>query len=64
MTEKAPAFQWYPKDYLSDLNVVVMTLEEEGAYRRLMDYCWLHGSIPDDMAALGAMCKNTDSTMK
>ena len=55
---KAPAFQWYPKDYLTDENVVLMTLEEEGAYRRLMDYCWLQGSLPNDMKALAAMCKN------
>lgn len=57
MAEKRPAFQWYPKDYLTDERVVPMTLEEEGAYRRLMDYCWLHGSLPNDMARLAAMCK-------
>jgi uncharacterized protein YdaU (DUF1376 family) len=55
---KAPAFMWYPKDYLTDEHTVVMTLEEEGAYRRLLDHCWLQGSIPDDMQALARMCKN------
>ena len=54
---KAPAYLWYPKDYLADANTVLMTLEQEGAYRRLMDYCWLEGSIPDDMEELGRLCK-------
>lgn len=65
MIDKSPAFQWYPKDYLTDENVMVMTLEEEGAYRRLMDHCWLQGSIPNDMRSLAALCKNiTTSRMK
>jgi uncharacterized protein YdaU (DUF1376 family) len=25
-----------------------MSLAEEGAYRRLLDFCWLNGSIPND----------------
>lgn len=52
---KSPAFQWYPKDYLSSGRVAVMTLEEEGAYRRALDFCWLDGSIPSDPAALAMM---------
>ena len=60
MTDKRPSFQWYPKDYLSDENVALMSLEEEGAYRRLMDFCWLQGSIPGDMESLGKLCKNVD----
>lgn len=47
-TEKAPAFQFYPQDYLSSSRVAVMTLEEEGAYIRLLCYCWTMGSIPKD----------------
>ena len=54
---KSPAYQWYPKDYLADVHTTLMTLEEEGAYRRLLDHCWLEGSIPNDMQALGRMCK-------
>jgi uncharacterized protein YdaU (DUF1376 family) len=26
----------------------MMTLEEEGAYRRALDFCWLNGSLPRD----------------
>lgn len=45
---KSPAFQWYPKDILSSARVQEMTLAEEGAYRRLLDFCWLNGSVPSD----------------
>ena len=46
--ETSPAFQWYPKDILSSARVAEMSLAEEGAYRRLIDFCWLNGSIPAD----------------
>ena len=55
--EKAPAFQWYPKDCLTDPVVVAMSLEAEGAYRRLIDYCWLKGSLPFDLTALAPLAK-------
>jgi len=45
---KSPAFQFYPQDYLSSARVAEMTLEEEGAYIRLLCYCWSSGSIPAD----------------
>lgn len=45
---KSPAFQWYPRDILSSARVAEMSLAEEGAYRRLIDHCWLNGSIPAD----------------
>lgn len=44
--KKAPAYQWYPKDYDSDEAVKLMTYEQEGIYRRLLDHQALHGSIP------------------
>ncbi len=46
--EKAPAYQWYPKDYELDEAVKLMTYEQEGIYRRLLDHQALHGSIPAD----------------
>ena len=48
MNSKAPAFQFYPQDYLSSARVAEMTLEEEGVYLRLLCYCWSSGSIPAD----------------
>lgn len=44
--KKAPAFQFYPGDWLGSQRVTLMSLEEEGAYIRLLCYCWQHGSIP------------------
>jgi len=46
--DKSPAFQWYPKDALSSIRLSMLSLAEEGAYRRALDFCWLHGSIPAD----------------
>lgn len=54
---KTPAFQWYPRDYLADALVVSMTLEQEGAYRRLMDVCWLECGLPNDFAQLWRLAK-------
>lgn len=48
MKIKRPAFQFYPADYLGSQRVALMSLEEEGAYIRLLCYCWQHGSIPSN----------------
>lgn len=48
MKEIAPAFQFYPRDYLADENVAALTAAEEGLYWRAICYCWLEGSIPKD----------------
>ena len=50
---KRPAFQFYPGDWLGSQRVSLLTLEEEGAYLRLLASCWQHGSIPSapDMIA-------------
>ena len=50
---------WYGREFYADENVLVMTLEQEGAYFRLLWNCWQEGSIPTDMAKLAALCKNT-----
>lgn len=34
-----------------------MTLEEEGAYIRLLSICWREGSIPSDLSLLSRLCK-------
>jgi len=47
-SNKPPAFQFYPQDYLASTRVAEMTLEEEGVYIRLLCYCWSAGSIPKD----------------
>jgi uncharacterized protein YdaU (DUF1376 family) len=60
--EASPAFQWYPKEYLSDINTQVMTIEEEGCYRRLIDFCWIEGSLPNDLSVLSSLCKGITPT--
>jgi uncharacterized protein YdaU (DUF1376 family) len=53
---KAPAFQFYPNDFLSDPNVMVMSLQERGAYITLICVCWTQGVLPDDKARLARLC--------
>jgi hypothetical protein len=40
-----PAFQFYPKDFLSDLNVQSMTNEEVGKYFKLICHCWIENGL-------------------
>lgn len=44
----SPAFSWYPKDHQGSERVALMTLEEEGAYRRALDSAWLNCGLPND----------------
>lgn len=59
---KAPAFMFYPSDWLGSQRVSLMTLEEEGAYIRLLSYCWQHGSIPRDPDKLARLIGKGAST--
>jgi uncharacterized protein YdaU (DUF1376 family) len=59
---KSPAFQFYPSDYLSSQRVQMLTLEEEGAYIRLLCYCWQHGSIPADPEQIARLVGKGAST--
>jgi uncharacterized protein YdaU (DUF1376 family) len=62
LTMKSPAFQFYPTDYLGSQRVQMLTLEEEGAYIRLLCYCWQHGTIPDDADQLARLIGKGAST--
>ncbi len=53
---RPPAFQFYVRDFLSDENVVLMTLEEKGAYIVLLCFNWQEGSVPNDAAKLARLC--------
>ena len=50
--EKAPAFQFYPKDWQSDERVKLMSHTERGIYIDLLCHCWLEGSLPGDVTAI------------
>jgi uncharacterized protein YdaU (DUF1376 family) len=53
---KSPAFQFYPNDFLADPNVVVMSLQERGAYITLLCLCWQPDGLPSDGHQLARMC--------
>ena len=57
MAEKAPAFQFYPKDFLVDEHVALMSLQEVGAYVILLCHAWLEGGIPPDCDRLARLCR-------
>jgi len=46
--EKSPAFQFYPKDVLSDGNAMAMPPEAFGIYMKLLCYDWIDDGIVDD----------------
>lgn len=53
--EKSPAFQFYPKDFLTDEAVRLMSHTERGIYITLLSHCWLEGSLPADLPLLAKM---------
>lgn len=54
---KSPAFQFYPRDFLSSDNVDRMSMTERGVYITLMSKYWLAGDLPSDMAELAGMVR-------
>lgn len=59
MKRKAPAFQFYPGDWLSSTKIALMTPAQEGAYIRLLCHCWSDPdcSIPDDDRSLAVLSR-------
>ena len=53
---KPPAFQFYAKDFISDMNVVMMSLEERGAYITLLSHLWIQGWLPNGATKLKRLC--------
>ncbi len=53
---KLPHFPFFARDWLTDERVMLMTLECQGAYLRLLCYQWLEGSIPDSPKKLASLC--------
>jgi uncharacterized protein YdaU (DUF1376 family) len=41
-------YPWYVNDVLTSERVGYLSLTEEGAYRRALDYAWKEGSVPAD----------------
>lgn len=55
MSQKSPAFQWYPADYLSDMKVRMLSWASRGLYMELICYCWREGYIPSDSSAIAQL---------
>lgn len=63
---KSPAFQFYPKDFLSDQNVICMSNEQVGAYMKLLCFAWIDDdcSLPADSTKLEAMTNLGSTTLQ
>lgn len=61
---KAPAFQFYPGDFLRDQHVMMMTYEERGIYITLLSSEWLEGSIPADLELLSKLLRISRDEME
>ena len=56
--DRAPSFQFYPRDFVSSSAVTRMTPEERGGYIMLLCHAWdadEPGVLPDDDGALAAL---------
>jgi uncharacterized protein YdaU (DUF1376 family) len=62
---KSPAFQFYPADYLSDINVVLMPNQARGCYITLMSHEWLAkgNGISNQISALAKICGESEEEM-
>ncbi len=56
-TNKAPAFQFYPCDFIADLNVQLMTTTQVGAYILLLCHDWSSDGLPDDPEDLALLAR-------
>lgn len=54
---RSPAFQFYPKDFLSSTKVQRMSLTEVGVYMFLLSYEWLNSGIPTDVTQIARIVK-------
>lgn len=50
-----PYFQFYPQDFISDINVKLMSNEARGAYIMLLCHDWIEGGLPDNERALAIL---------
>jgi len=55
MPFELPYFPFYPAEFLTDVNVVLMTNEQIGCYIKLLCYQWREGSIPQDEAKIALL---------
>jgi uncharacterized protein YdaU (DUF1376 family) len=61
--EQAPAFQFYPRDFIADGDQAAMSLEQVGAYIRMLSYAWLKVGLPDDVDKIARMIRGEVATV-
>lgn len=54
---RSPAFQFYPRDFLSSSKVDQMSMAERGVYWTLISRCWLDEGLPTEMRELAGMVR-------
>jgi uncharacterized protein YdaU (DUF1376 family) len=54
---KAPAYQRYPSDMISDPRIASFTAEEFGVYERMKDYIWLDEKLHWDPKSLARLLR-------
>lgn len=47
-----PSFQFYPRDWLADSDVRLMTFEQRGIYLELLCFCWEKDGLTTDINAI------------
>lgn len=62
--EEFTAYMWSVTDWRNDDIYKLLSTEERGAYRELIDECWINGSIPKDHLLLARMCGLSDAAFK
>ena len=65
MLNKSPAFQFYPADYVSDMNLILMSNQQGGCYWKLMCQEWLANGkgIPKEVNQLAKICGEPEEEM-
>lgn len=62
MKEKSPAFQFYPKDFLTDIKVILMSAEARGGYITLLCIDWLEdGFRADSLSKLAGLKEDSSA---
>ena len=54
---KSPAFQFYPRDFLSSGKVDDMSMTERGIYVTFLSRCWLDEGLPVDVSRLAKIAR-------
>lgn len=60
MTEDAPAYQWFVKDWRSSRAGQRMSFAERGVYREMLDEQWERRTLPDDPEAVAELIATTE----